>query len=314
MKKMTEQKAIKTLIQNRNNVLPIEQKDLEDIIQDLGWDIVYLSRENTSDNTLLQELSLTEMADKYNGFSVKIQPYKIVFIKTDMTYAETTYTLAHELGHIVMRHFTETGILGKHSQKSYDIPQEAEADKFARNILAPICLLRELGIKDISELEKCTILRGEPLKIHYADYIECHSRYTQDEKMLIGNFQNYIKSYRRESVERVENIKDKKTIKGNKILYMSLFFGAALIASMLFLFSNNKTTAPLPTATQQSEIKQTIEINGINYDKNMTVYKTRAGTKAHRENCRHITGKTGLTTTTLAEALAGGIDLCKDCF
>lgn len=71
MKKITEQKAIKTLIQNRNNVLPIEQKDLEDIIHSLGWRIVYLQKESVSDNTLLKKFSLTEMTDKYNGFSIR---------------------------------------------------------------------------------------------------------------------------------------------------------------------------------------------------------------------------------------------------
>ena len=49
------------------------------------------------------------------------------------------FTLAHELGHIVMGHTEET--------KS----NEREANCFARNLLCPIPAVRELGIKEVAE-------------------------------------------------------------------------------------------------------------------------------------------------------------------
>lgn len=189
--------AVKTLLENRINELPLTSKTLEEMIRMEGWKIAYFDLNVEESLKMLQKLGILEYAEKYNGFSFKKDKVQSVFLKSNLSSANTAYVLAHELGHIKSGHFSNTGVLGKHSNTEYDDQQEAEANAFARHLLAPECILKKIHVETINDLESHTLLKGDVLKAHYTDYKFCKKGTTPEEDILIGNFTNYIKKHKK---------------------------------------------------------------------------------------------------------------------
>ena len=189
--------AIKTLIEHRINELPLTSKTLEEMIIKEGWKIAYFNLNAKESLEMLEKLNILEYAQKYNGFSLKKDRFQSVFLKSNLSSANTAFVLAHELGHIKIGHFSNSGVLGKHSDTGCDDQQEAEANAFARHLLAPECILKKIHVETINDLESHTLLKGDVLKAHYTDYKFCKKGTTPEEDILIGNFTNYIKKHRK---------------------------------------------------------------------------------------------------------------------
>ena len=86
------------------------------------------------------------------------------------------YTLAHELGHIYLKHSLHDGKFGRSFgiQRIPKTPEEYQAERFAIDILAPACVLWGLNLhtaEDISEI--CNIsmqsakIRAERMELLY---------------------------------------------------------------------------------------------------------------------------------------------------
>lgn len=101
-----------------------------------------------------------------------------------------------------MGHFSETGILGKHKGAKYDDQQEAEANAYARHLLAPECILKKINLKTVSDMETYTSLKGDALKVHYTDYKMRKNKPSFEEEILIGNFTNYINEHTKKQKRR----------------------------------------------------------------------------------------------------------------
>lgn len=317
--------AVKTLVGNRVNSLPVTGELLKEMLGRLNWEIVFFDLDDEASTRLLRELSILEFAEKYKAFSLQKDEFRIVFVKKGLATDTTNYLLAHELGHIVMGHFSDTGILEKHNGCTYDEQQESDADEFARNILAPICILKKMHIKSIDELEQYTSLKNEALKAHYTEYKNYRAVLDESEHTLIGNFNNYIKNHTRPN-------KKKKLLITTLSVFLVLFFSVATYRAVTYS-NKNSTGDSIPTLIQQpitqeksvdgennqninkiETTDQKITINGIDYNKNLPVFKTQTGSKIHKENCKHIVGRSGVTQITLESAIAAGIEPCKDCF
>lgn len=71
----------------------------------------------------------------------------------ECTVGRRRFTIAHELAHIFLGHELIYGETGR--TFSSDKPQsEIEADTFAMRLLAPACVLKELGITTAEDIEK----------------------------------------------------------------------------------------------------------------------------------------------------------------
>ena len=86
------------------------------------------------------------------------------------------YTIAHELGHIYMKHPLTNGKYGRTfgTQREEKSPIEYQAERFAIDILAPACVLWGLKLTEPDEISKvCRIslqaatYRAERMKILY---------------------------------------------------------------------------------------------------------------------------------------------------
>ena len=98
------------------------------IISDYGFEVIDFNKNNLENETLLNQLSLTDMADVQPAFTYQNDDIKLVFVIDDLKPDEKVYVLAHELGHIVLGH------LDKATKSTID---EQEANEFAHYLLNP---------------------------------------------------------------------------------------------------------------------------------------------------------------------------------
>lgn len=86
------------------------------------------------------------------------------------------YTLAHELGHIFLRHTLHDGKFGRSFgiQRTPKTPEEYQAERFAVDILAPACVLWGLNLHTAEDIAKiCNIsiqsakIRAERMELLY---------------------------------------------------------------------------------------------------------------------------------------------------
>ncbi len=135
-----------------------------------------------------------------DGFIAKINDRKIIFLNDKIkTLGRRRFTLGHELGHGIMEHPMAHIITRNSEIDSKTNPIEMQANVFSRDILAPACVLHEIGVTTVEEimqicnisktsaeirLERLTMLRERgkfytsPLEImvreHFDDFIKAN--------------------------------------------------------------------------------------------------------------------------------------------
>ena len=147
-------------------------------------------------NSIVQELS-----DGQSGFTI-CQNGKCYVVYQD---AEPPYrcrfTIAHELGHILLGHvLVDTP---KYRTFSENDENENAANVFARDLLAPACVLHELNITSAEDISRvCNI------SMHAAEIRSERLRLLKDrnawymhplERQVYKQFEPFIKKYRSES-------------------------------------------------------------------------------------------------------------------
>lgn len=122
--------------------------------------------------------------DGMNKFNIVLNPYDDVAIQR--------YTIAHELGHIFLDHFSNQTI------NSSDM--EYQAERFAIDILAPACVLWKLDLhtaKDISEL--CNIsMKSAQIRARRMEILYSRNKFLISplEKRVCGQFSDFIHQYK----------------------------------------------------------------------------------------------------------------------
>ena len=321
-----EAMAIITLLEGSITHLPVTPEDIETILRRLGWKILRYDLSNPNDISKLEKLDLLKYTRKYKTFSYKFGEKKFVVSPTWLTATEKAHGLAHELGHIKYGHFSETGILGHHQDPAYDDFQEAEAEEFARAFLAPYCILRKMNSLSEENIAKYTSLNDQDSKTRASECRSIHRRLDTIENKLVNNFKNYIDLHS----------KTKNFVK----IGISVFLCAVCMCVFTIIDKNwredfqadtiktsislvqaqntetiTQTEIPVLTpAEEQQQESNTIIINGFEYNYNLIVYKTRTGKKFHKQHCRHIKNRTGVTSMSIEDAFGINLESCADCF
>lgn len=125
------------LIKNNITKLPVP---LNQIIKNNEWKFLKYLEAKKLNNT---ELNI--LMEKNLGFCLEIKDKYIIFFNEDLPIEKIRFVIAHEIGHIVLRHFL-------HGNKTLNI--EKEANMFATRILMPIVILKELNIQTPNALQK----------------------------------------------------------------------------------------------------------------------------------------------------------------
>ena len=82
------------------------------------------------------------------------------------------WTLAHEIGHIYIGHLEviEGAEIAYNEQRGFYDQFESEADYFAWNLLAPLPILREMGIRSASEIKATYGLSNQAAALQFDRY------------------------------------------------------------------------------------------------------------------------------------------------
>lgn len=95
---------------------------------------------------LIRELGLEAQCEASDGFTVRSGGRCYVFYNAEQAPGRVRFTIAHELGHVLLGHLGE----GEHTvynrePSPEDAPEEHTANVFASRLLAPACVLHALG-------------------------------------------------------------------------------------------------------------------------------------------------------------------------
>ena len=91
------------------------------------------------------------------AFCTRVMDCNVVFYDDTCSVGTRLFSLAHEIGHIVLRHIA-TGALGYDAS---DTAQEREADAFAYALLAPLDALRAARVRTVKQIQRMTLLNRE---------------------------------------------------------------------------------------------------------------------------------------------------------
>ena len=177
--------------------------------RDLAWEILY--RENIRSLPvdvlgICKRLGIevrqyaTPRPMLEDGFSCAIGERHCIFIYAGQSPQRRRFTVAHELGHILLGHVGKYQFVNRELSPS-DNFIEREANVFAARLLAPACVLRECRVSSAAEIaEMCDIsLSAAKIRWERMQLLIARDRFYSSplERRVYLRFKKYIKSYRR---------------------------------------------------------------------------------------------------------------------
>ncbi len=94
----------------------------------------------------LSEIGLARLTQVTDGLSVNLEGKYYIFYRGDMVPGRIRFTVAHELGHIVLGHLERQSHTTRNREpQAGDAPIEQAANVFASRLLAPACVLHDLN-------------------------------------------------------------------------------------------------------------------------------------------------------------------------
>lgn len=283
-------KAVTTLLENAVNKLPISLTHIENIIKKNGWSIIGYNLNSENHIKLLKQYDVLSIAKRTKAFTYKHETEKIVFVRSGLSSNDKRMLLAHELGHIVLGHMSDSSVLGYKPGGLINEGQEDEANEFALEFLAPVCILCKNHISTPQLISETTLLDDKRSNL-VADEVRKHKKYTEYELKLCNQF----------STKKEKNI---------KIRYVAMAIITALILITATMTTDRKNNQPNIEQTQViQEATPTSEPQIMDID----VVVTKSGQKFHTPNCKHIKDKPNLIHMTINEAIQAGYEPCEDC-
>lgn len=96
---------------------------------------------------------LSEIAEKTDGLSFYAGDAPVVLYNEACTAGRIRFTVAHELGHIILGHIAPGLVtVANREPAPNDSPEETAANQFAARLLAPACVLWGLGLHTPEEI------------------------------------------------------------------------------------------------------------------------------------------------------------------
>ena len=193
--------AWEILIDFKIESMPVK---ISKIVTKLG--IRLYSYHNATD--LISKMRLEKHAETCDGFTVRTSKRYYIFYDDTCSPQRCRFTIAHELGHIMLGHLKNQTYTVKNREPSDDdSPEEQQANVFASRILSPACVLWGLHVDSADEIAKlCDISiesaawRYDRLKLLYEREEEFKKKYGKScfllsplEQKVFTQFQGYIK-------------------------------------------------------------------------------------------------------------------------
>lgn len=168
------------------------------ICSKMGWELITLKEYallcGASVESLRQDLFLG--CDAYTFHSKKSNRFKIVYDKKPGTFCRSNFTIAHEIGHIVLGHHSKAEKGTDCLSISQDERFEHEADWFSGSLLAQPVILNALNIENAAQIEHiCRLSKAASnSRIKALNRWRSYGFCSKLEYDLLAAFSDYIKS------------------------------------------------------------------------------------------------------------------------
>lgn len=151
---------------------------------------------------MIERANLSQAAHRTDGLTFYAGETPIVLFNEKVLPARAKFTVAHELGHIILGHVKPGGVtVANREPHPKDAPEEQAANQFAARLLAPACVLWALGVhtaEDIMEL--CHISRqAAQFRAKRMEELYRRDKFLTSplERKVYQRFQPFIQEYRR---------------------------------------------------------------------------------------------------------------------
>ena len=140
--------------------------------RDLAWEILCREKINALPVDVLEickrlgirVVQYDEPRPEGDGFSCIVCGVPYIYIQKSQSRQRARFTIAHELGHILLGHTGKAGLVNR-EPSSKDNPTEQAANVFAARLLAPACVL--WGCNASSAAEIATLCDISPVAAGY---------------------------------------------------------------------------------------------------------------------------------------------------
>ncbi len=335
------------LLSTNIDTLPIRLCDLVGICRKLDYSVVSYSKGKLlySDHP-----GIMTHFQQAKGFALCSSEHNkhVIFYDDRLSTGERLFVLAHEIGHIVLKH----NHVFMDCTDSAEQEQEAEADAFAYQLLAPLCILRRCDIKTVRKIASETLL-DEERAAHVSKLLSDETPQFREDELFV-QFHRYIRKH-----TKTENTRATGLSRDSLFFLTVLCF---LLAGALFVrfagvqpddikapaFSMVTSIDPATTQQQEPAVESTadepasetattmessnehtmstvspasslVPIQNLMPESrstpdNETVYVTKDGDKFHKAGCQYIRDKEWLLELTPQQAIDAGYTPCKVCY
>lgn len=188
--KTARDKAWKILIDCEVDKLPVSTAAL---CEHYGW-VLADYQEGKAAIDLLGLSSLTERTD---GFCTVTDHFTYIFYNSSLPVGRQRFTVAHEIGHLALGHVGQGRVTTINREpNSKDSQEETQANQFAARLLAPACVLHELGATTPEVIQQvCGLSRqAAEFRARRMQELERRNRYyiSPLERQVVEQFRSYI--------------------------------------------------------------------------------------------------------------------------
>lgn len=282
------------ILDNHIRPLPLRFNDLTRICKKLRYSVFSYAEAAETIRALGIE-SYTE----HPAVTVRYANQKFIFFDEKQSTGTRLFAIAHEIGHIVLQH----NYCGAVGYTQSDNVQELEADTFAYQLLAPLCLLRALHVTDTRDIESCSLLdHDRAKKVHKA--LQHYHEQPHDKEI--------IRAY------GIVQPRRKLDFAFLLILLVVLITAATIVVRELPKQNSPAETtqnffAQLRDKQPETTARFDLQAATPSPEQSETVYITRSGERYHKQNCYHIKNRT-VTAISLSDAVEDGYTACKSCY
>ena len=274
------------ILRYKINKLPLNIDDLGKICEKLGF--LLLSYQESE--SVLQTLNMHAYT-MYPAFTMINEDAKFVLFDSTLSTGTRIFAIAHEIGHIALQH-NYHGFLGFSNVDSH---HEREANVFAYQLIAPLCVLYAMDVRTIREIQSETLLDS--------------TRAKAVQKQL----RTYQPQPRAEELILAYKVRHSEHKTAWPVRIACLLTVAAMSASLLAQhYRITELEEQLSTQSFLTSLRSELPISTTVSD-TATVYVTTGGERYHKQNCYHIKNSTSKPLTRTA-AESDGYTPCKDCY
>lgn len=315
--------AISVLLENNISSLPVDVKNL----RIHGHTIIFSNYDKSL--SLIEGTRLEKIINENSALALSRDGKYCVLLNPALGVTQRLEKIAHELGHIACEHEGTDGFCGVTDDCAQRIIQEAEAEQFKTELLAPTIILYKMGADTTEKIQSITGVSKETAEKILANVMlrnELKSPFlSDDERELWENFKKNACS----------NIKRPRiTFKNIFMAMMSVITICVILLVILdsknnFILKGNyvepqyEENTPLtpddyyPTNNDKDNFfepkatKNNATPTKNNYEDNYTVYITEHGEKYHKTSCRYLSDSK--IAIDIYDAIAEGYEPCSVC-